>query len=66
MGSVTDELDKKKEKPSRLQENGVPQRKVPSGKGDGKWQTNRSLADYRKARDAKKKLAKANRKRNKR
>ncbi len=62
--SLTDELDKKKS--SRLQENGVPQQKVPSGKGDGKWETNRALAGYRTSRDFKKKHARAQRKRNRR
>lgn len=65
--SLTDDLNKKKEKRDAFVErSGLPPQKIPSGKGDGKWETNRSLKKYRKSRDAAKKLAKVNRKRNKR
>jgi hypothetical protein len=62
MSSVTEKLDAEK----AARERAARKKKVPSGKGDGKWQTHASLADYRMSRDKAKKLAKKNRKRNKR
>jgi len=60
MPSVTEILDREKYKRGTNQNN----KKKPSGHGDGIWQNNASLANYRKSRDSKKKRAKAARKRN--
>lgn len=66
--SLTDDLEKEKaeREQARIARGGNPPQKIPTGKGDGKWETKRTIVKYRKSRDAAKKLAKANRKRNRR
>ncbi len=61
MGSVTDHLDRirlerereEAEKALRHAGGNVNKQKNPSGHGKGKWHSKKSLAAYRKKRDAK-------------
>jgi len=64
MGSLTDQLDKKREE--KPKGGNIFKKKIPTGEGDGKWETQKTIVKYRKSRDSKKKHARAARKKNRR
>ena len=56
---LRDKLDEQKNRTSNIQKE-----KKPSGHGDGKWQNNNTISNYRKKRNGKNKKQRAARKRN--
>ena len=58
---LRDKLDEQKNRTSNIQK-----KKKPSGHGDGKWQNDNTIANYRKNRDKKNKEQRAARKKNRR